>query len=472
MARILVVDDETSIREFLEILLLRAHHHVRLARDAVDAIAQLKEEPVDLVLTDLRLPRGSGMDVLQYIARHAPSTQVVMMTAFATTETAIEAMKAGAYDYIIKPFKVDELTVLIDRALERRALQTENVALKATLDARAANARLLGTSARMQEVFELIHKVAPTRTTILLTGESGTGKELVARAIHSRGPRASEPFIAINCGAIPETLIESELFGHTKGSFTGATADKPGLFERSDGGTVFLDEIGELPLSMQVKLLRVLQERKVRRVGGANDLAVECRVIAATNRRLETEIEKGAFREDLYFRLNVIQIKLPALRERRADIPMLVDAFINKFAEQMQSNVRGITDTAMQVLMGWSWPGNVRELENVIERGVILASSNRIDVDALPTSMRGGATMPPTSTPVNTALLMDVPADGLDLEATLEGYERLLLEKALQRTGGKKKKAAELLKLSFRSFRYRLAKLGLSGADDDPSEDG
>jgi two-component system response regulator PilR (NtrC family) len=472
MARILVVDDETSIREFLEILLLRAHHHVRLARDAVDAIAQLKDEPVDLVLTDLRLPKGSGMDVLQYIARHAPSTQVVMMTAFATTETAIEAMKAGAYDYIIKPFKVDELTVLIDRALERRALQTENVALKATLDARAANARLLGTSARMQEVFELIHKVAPTRTTILLTGESGTGKELVARAIHSRGPRASEPFIAINCGAIPETLIESELFGHTKGSFTGATADKPGLFERADGGTVFLDEIGELPLSMQVKLLRVLQERKVRRVGGANDIAVECRVIAATNRRLETEIEKGAFREDLYFRLNVIQIKLPALRERRADIPMLVDAFINKFSEQMQSNVRGITDAAMQVLMGWSWPGNVRELENVIERGVILASSNRIDVDALPTSVRGGATTPPTSTSASTALLMDVPADGLDLEATLEGYERLLLEKALQRTGGKKKKAAELLKLSFRSFRYRLAKLGLSGADDDPSEEG
>jgi two-component system, NtrC family, response regulator PilR len=472
MARILVVDDETSIREFLEILLLRAHHHVRLARDAVDAIAQLKEEPVDLVLTDLRLPKGSGMDVLQFIARHAPSTQVVMMTAFATTETAIEAMKAGAYDYIIKPFKVDELTVLIDRALERRALQTENVALKATLDARAANARLLGTSARMQEVFELIHKVAPTRTTILLTGESGTGKELVARAIHSRGPRASEPFIAINCGAIPETLIESELFGHTKGSFTGATADKPGLFERADGGSVFLDEIGELPLSMQVKLLRVLQERKVRRVGGANDIAVECRVIAATNRRLETEIEKGAFREDLYFRLNVIQIKLPALRERRADIPMLVDAFINKFAEQMQSNVRGITDAAMQVLMGWSWPGNVRELENVIERGVILASSNRIDVDALPASMRGGATTPPTSTSTNTALLMDVPADGLDLEATLEAYERLLLEKALQRTGGKKKKAAELLKLSFRSFRYRLAKLGLSGADDDPTDEG
>jgi two-component system response regulator PilR (NtrC family) len=472
MARILVVDDETSIREFLEILLVRAKHQVRLARDAVDAIAKLKEEPVDLVLTDLRLPKGSGMDVLQFISRHAPSTQVVMMTAFATTETAIEAMKAGAYDYIIKPFKVDELTVLIERALERRALQTENVALKATLDARAANARLLGTSAKMQEVFELIHKVAPTRTTILLTGESGTGKELVARAIHSRGPRASEPFIAINCGAIPETLIESELFGHTKGSFTGATAEKPGLFERADAGTVFLDEIGELPLSMQVKLLRVLQERKVRRVGGANDVAVECRVIAATNRRLESEVEKGAFREDLFFRLNVIQIKLPALRERRADIPMLVDAFINKFAEQMQSNVRGITDTAMQALMAWAWPGNVRELENVIERGVILASSNRIDVDALPAALRGGVSTAPMPAIAAPPLLMDLPAEGLDLEATLEAYERLLLEQALQRTGGKKKKAADLLKLSFRSFRYRVAKLGLTGADDDPADEG
>lgn len=468
MAKILVVDDETSIREFLEILLLRAGHQVRMAKDAIDAISVLKDDAFDLVLTDLRLPRGSGMDVLTYVSKHASSTQVVMMTAFATTETAVEAMKAGAYDYIIKPFKVDELTVLVDRALERRRLQTENVALKATLDARAANSRLLGTSERMQEVFELIHKVAPTRTTILLTGESGTGKELVARAVHTRGPRAGEPFVAVNCGAIPETLIESELFGHTKGSFTGATADKPGLFERADAGTVFLDEIGELPLSMQVKLLRVLQERRVRRVGGAADIEIACRIIAATNRRLESEIEKGAFREDLFFRLNVIQIRLPALRERRADIPLLVEAFINKFTEQQQSKVKGITDAALRTLMAWSWPGNVRELENVIERGVILASGDRIDVDALPASVRGAQTLPPQST----AVLDDIPADGLDLEATLESYERRLLEKALARTGGRKKKAADLLKLSFRSFRYRLAKLGLSGGDDDASDEG
>lgn len=470
MARLLVVDDETSIREFLEILLLRAGHQVRLAKDAIDAIAQLKEQPVDLVLTDLRLPRGSGMDVLAYVSKQMPSTQVVIMTAFATTETAIEAMKAGAYDYIIKPFKVDELTVLIDRALERRRLQTENVALKATLNARAAHSRLLGSSERMQEVFELIQKVAPTRTTILLTGESGTGKEIVARAIHTRGPRVNEPFVAINCGAIPETLIESELFGHTKGSFTGATADKPGLFERAEAGTVFLDEIGELPLAMQVKLLRVLQERKVRRVGGANDLNVECRVIAATNRRLEAEIEKGTFREDLYFRLNVIQIRLPALRERRADIPLLAESFVAKFAEQQESSVRGISDAALRTLIAWSWPGNVRELENVVERGVTLASGTMIDIDALPAAMRGQATTPPTSAPT-VAVVDELPADGLDLEATLESYERRLLEKALARTGGRKKKAAELLKLSFRSFRYRLAKLGLSGNDDDAGDD-
>jgi len=468
MATILVVDDETSIREFLEIMLLRAGHRVVLAKDAIDGIAKLKESTFDLTLTDLRLPKGSGMDVLNYVTKNAPSTQVVIMTAFATTETAIDAMKAGAYDYIIKPFKVDELTVLIDRALERRQLQTENVALKATLQSRVANSRLLGTSERMQEVFELIGKVAPTRTTILLTGESGTGKELVARAIHARGPRVNEAFVAINCGAIPETLIESELFGHTKGSFTGATADKPGLFERAEKGTVFLDEIGELPLAMQVKLLRVLQERKVRRVGGANDLDVDCRVIAATNRRLENEIANGTFREDLFFRLNVIQIRLPALRERRADISLLAEAFLAKFAEQQESSIRGITDGALRLLSSWHWPGNVRELENVIERGVTLAAGDVIDVASLPATMRGLQTTPPMGIPVvgTNVIQEEIPDDGLDLEAVMEAYERRMLEKALARTGGKKKKAAELLKLSFRSFRYRLAKLGITGDDD------
>jgi two-component system, NtrC family, response regulator PilR len=469
MAQVLVVDDETSIREFLEIFLKRLGHRVRLAKDAADAIARFKEEPAALVLTDLRLPRGSGMDVLHHVSRASPRTQVIIMTAFATTETAVEAMKAGAYDYIIKPFKVDELHVVIERALERRMLQDENSELKAALDARVAQNRLLGTSQAMKEVFEVIHKVAPTRTTVLLTGESGTGKELVARAIHARGPRAHDPFVAINCGAIPEQLIESELFGHVKGSFTGAHADKPGLFERAGAGTVFLDEIGDLPLSMQVKLLRVLQERKVRRVGGGVDIAVDCRIIAATNRNLEEQVARSGFREDLYFRLNVIQLRLPALRERRADIPMLAEAFVAKFAEQQQSHVKVIAEGALQALLSWHWPGNVRELENVIERGVTLASGDRLDLEALPPAFRsagqGEAQAPPS------AIVDDVPPEGLDLEATLEAYERRLLEKALARTGGRKKKAAELLKVSFRSFRYRLAKLGLSGGEDDLADE-
>ncbi len=470
VAHVLVVDDEISIREFLEILLRREGHVVRLARDAHDAIARLKEHGVDLVLTDLRLPKGSGMDVLTHVAKNHPGTQVVMMTAFATTENAIDAMKAGAYDYIIKPFKVDELTVVIERALERRRLVAENVELKAALHARTGQAQLVGTSEAMREVLELIGKVAPTRTTVLLTGESGTGKELVARAIHARGPRAAEPFVPINCGAIPETLIESELFGHTKGSFTGAVAEKQGLFERAGSGSVFLDEIGELPLAMQVKLLRVLQERRVRRVGGVNDLDVDCRIIAATNRNLQDEITAGRFREDLFFRLNVIQLRLPPLRDRKADIPLLAEGFVQKFAEQQDSSVKGITDAAMRLLVAWTWPGNVRELENVVERGVTLASADYLDIDSLPAPIRGAVMEPGRgSAPV----VGELPKEGMNLEEALEAYERRVLEMALERTGGKKKKAAELLGLTFRSFRYRCAKLGLqAGVDDGSMEEG
>ena len=473
MAQVLVVDDEISIREFLEILLRREGHTVRLARDAHDAIARLKEQPADLVLTDLRLPKGSGMDVLQHVVKTFPGTQVIMMTAFATTENAIDAMKAGAYDYVIKPFKVDELTVVVERALERRRLVHENSELKAALTARAQQAQLVGTSDAMREVFELIGKVAPTRTTVLLTGESGTGKELVARAIHTRGPRAAEPFVPINCGAIPETLIESELFGHTKGSFTGAVAEKQGLFERAGAGTVFLDEIGELPLAMQVKLLRVLQERRVRRVGGVDDIDVDCRVVAATNRNLQDEITAGRFREDLYFRLNVIQLRLPPLRDRKADVPVLAEGFLAKFAEQQQSPVRRISDAAMRLLVSWSWPGNVRELENVVERGVTLASGEVLDVDVLPAQVRGQEPAPAgrrdggAAAPVVDAL----PAEGLHLETALETYERRILELALERTGGRKKKAAELLGLTFRSFRYRCAKLGLQADSDEGGDE-
>lgn len=468
MAKILVVDDEVSIREFLEIMLRRDGHQAHLVGDAVEAIQAIKERDLDLVITDLSLPRGSGMDVLSHVNQNCPDIQVIMITAFATAENAITAMKLGAYDYIIKPFKIDELKVVIERALERRRLKTENIELKAALQAKNNSHGLIGSSPAIKEVFGLIQRVAPTKTTVLLTGESGTGKEMVARAIHTQSPRSNEPFVAVNCGAIPETLIESELFGHMKGSFTGAHADKPGLFERASAGTVFLDEIGELPLSMQVKLLRVLQEKKVRRIGGAHDLNVECRVVAATNRSLEKEVADGRFREDLYFRLNVIEIKLPPLRERKADIPLLARAFLGKFAEQQASPVNRFSDAAMLALMGWHWPGNVRELSNVVERGVTLAGHDAIDMDVLPPAMRGITPVKPVvAAPVLAAATADViPVEGLDLEMQLEVYERRLLEAALARTNGKKKKAADLLKLSLRSFRYRLAKFGIGGDDD------
>jgi two-component system response regulator PilR (NtrC family) len=460
MSKVLVVDDEPSMREFLEILLRRLGHTPTTADDAPAGIARMNDEAFDLVLTDLKLPTGSGMDVLRHASEHHENTQVIMMTAFATAENAIEAMKLGAYDYVLKPFKVDEISVLIERALERRQLREENQALKKTLEARKGRARLLGTSETMKEVFGLIQKVAPTKTTLLITGESGTGKELVARAVHSRSPREEEPFVPVNCGAIPEQLIESELFGHVKGSFTGAHTDKAGLFEVAGDGTVFLDEIGELPLAMQVKLLRVLQERRVRRVGGVDDIPVKCRIIAATNRDLEDEVASGNFREDLYFRLNVIQLPLPALRERRADIPLLAETFVARFAEDQGSEVERISDEAMAHLAAYDWPGNVRELENVIERGVTLANGDTMDADGLPKKLReatGDARTPtgPYAAPV------ELPEEGVDLEAILESLERRYLTQALELTGGKKKKAADLLGLSFRSFRYRLAKLSI-----------
>ncbi|MFZ9888844.1 MAG: sigma-54-dependent transcriptional regulator [Myxococcota bacterium] len=468
MAQVLVVDDELSIREFLEIMLSRLGHQVHLASSVEGGLKVLSERQVDLVLSDMRLPAGSGLDVLRHAIARQPQANIIMMTAFATMENAIEAMKLGAYDYIMKPFQVDELTAVIGRALERQQLRTENRKLRDTLDRRVAGRRLIGASDAMKEVQALIEKVAPTKTTVLLTGESGTGKELVARAIHARSPRAGEPFVAVNCGAIPETLIESELFGHTKGAFTGATSEKQGYFEVAGQGTLFLDEIGELPLSMQVRLLRVLQERRVRRLGGVHDVEVHCRVIAATNRRLEDEVQQGRFREDLFFRLNVIQVRLPSLRERRADIPLLADAFVARFAEEQGSTITGISDEAMRRLVGWKWPGNIRELENVIERGVTLADGPILDVKALPREFQDSAL--PTTAGFDPTWLKALPEGGLSLETLLDGIERQLLLRALERTDGRKKKAAELLQLSFRSFRYRCAKFGIVGAEDEESD--
>jgi two-component system response regulator PilR (NtrC family) len=461
---VLVVDDERSMREFLAIFLSRAGYTVDAAASGAEARRAMAAKEHDLVITDLQMPDASGLDVLAECKSLHPETQVIVVTAYATAETAIAAMKAGAYDYLVKPFKLDEVGLIVERAFERRLLMRHNVALRDEIKGRYRLDRLLGKSAAMQRVFDMLRKIAPARTSVLLVGESGTGKELAARALHELSPRADHNFVAVNCGAIPETLIESELFGHVKGSFTGATADRPGLFEAAHGGTLMLDEVAELPLAMQVKLLRVLQERKVKPVGGVSEREVDVRVVAATNRDLETEVEKGTFRQDLYYRLNVIQVRMPPLRDRREDVPLLVDHFVKKYAAEHAHPITGVDADAMAALTAHNFPGNVRELENLVERAVTLASDGRITADALPDLSRGDRTA---------VARADLPPTGFDLERELEAFERGFILKALERTDGNRTTAARLLGISFRSMRYRLSKLGIAGADDrDDARDG
>jgi two-component system response regulator PilR (NtrC family) len=461
---ILIVDDERSMREFLAIFLRRAGHRVEAAAGGVDGRAALRAREFDVVITDLRMPEVGGLEILAETKKLYPDTQVVVVTAFATTETAIAAMKAGAYDYLTKPFKVDEVGLVVERALERRVLHRENIVLRDEIKGRYKLDRLIGKSPAMQRVFEMVRKIAPARTSVLLIGESGTGKELAARAVHELSPRADRPFVAVNCGAIPETLIESELFGHVRGSFTGANTDKQGLFEAAHGGTLLLDEVAELPVAMQVKLLRVLQERKVKPVGGVSEREVDVRIVAATNRDLETEVEKGTFRQDLFYRLNVIQLRLPPLRDRREDIPLLVDHFIRKFSAEHGRPVTGTDPDAMAALMGYHFPGNVRELENLMERAVTLAAGERISSDALPTLKGVSAADSNLEAPA----LGSFPQQGVDLERVVEDFERGIIIKALERTGGNRTEAARLLCVTFRSLRYRLSKLGITGADSGP----
>jgi two-component system response regulator PilR (NtrC family) len=461
-SEILLVDDERSVREVLAIYLRRAGHQVEAAANVTEARAALAAREFDVVITDLRMPDGTGLDVLAESKARRAGTEVVVATAYATAETAIAAMKAGAYDYLLKPFKVDEVGLVVERALERRTLLRQNLALRDEIKGRYRLDRLLGKSAPMQRLYDLVRKVAPTRTSVLLVGESGTGKELAARALHELGPRAERPFVAVNCGAIPEALLESELFGYVKGAFTGASSEKTGLFEAASGGTLFLDEVGELPAAMQVKLLRALQERRVKPVGGVAEREVDVRVVAATNRDLEAEVERGTFRQDLYYRLNVIQIRMPPLRERREDIPLLVEHFLRKLGAEHGRPVTEIDGAAMSALTGYGYPGNVRELENLIERAITLSSDGRVTLEALPdlapagTGGGGGRAAPA------------LPPEGLDLEREVEGFERDILLRALERTEGNRTEAARLLGISFRSMRYRLSKLGITaGGDDD-----
>ncbi len=455
--RILVVDDEESMRDFLSIMLHREGYQVDTAVDGAQAVAHLRDHSYDLVISDIKMPRMTGLELLSHIKERTPETVVLMVTAFSTTEEAVDAMKQGAYDYITKPFKNEEIRLIVRNALERRALRQENLALREELGKRYSFEGLVGKSKAMHDVFALIRKVADSQVKVLITGESGTGKELVAKAIHYNSDRRDEPFVPINCGAIPENLLESELFGHEKGAFTGAIKQKAGLFEAAAGGTIFLDEIGELPPMMQVKLLRVLQENEFRRVGGTKSLNADVRVLAATNRNLEDAVAEGRFREDLYYRFNVIRVDLPALRQRREDIPAMIDFFWERFTGRQEVHV---DEDAMRRLIDYHWPGNVRELENVIERATVLGSEDVIALDCLPPNLLTGVqngVMP----------LTEVPDSGMDLDAYLGEIEKEILLKALSKTNGIRKNAAALLGITFRSIRYRLAKYDLGEDDSD-----
>ncbi|HTM48153.1 MAG TPA: sigma-54 dependent transcriptional regulator [Bryobacteraceae bacterium] len=444
--RILVVDDEEKLRRVIELHLLSAGFEVDKARSAEEALKVV--DRADMVITDLRLPSMDGLQLLSLIRRQNAHAPVVVMTAFGTVESAVEAMKSGATDFLLKPFSLDHLTAVVQKALEVRALRDENRQLKEELGRRYEFDNIKGRSAPMQEIFSTIERVAPTRATVLLAGESGVGKDLIARAIHFHSPRRDRPFVKINCTAIPENLMESELFGYEKGAFTGAAVSKPGKFEQADSGTVMLDEIGDVPPSIQVKLLRVLQEREFERLGSNKTLHTDVRVIAATNQDLRAALEQGTFREDLYYRLNVVPISIPPLRERRDDIPFLAEHFVRSIGAENGRPAHSLTDAAIKKLTDYHWPGNVRELQNVIERALVLSTGETLDADdiRLETSPRprpqSGDHMLP---------------EGM----TLDEYEQSIIREALQRADGNKSQAARLLGLTRNALRYRLAQMGL-----------
>ncbi|MBL8073257.1 MAG: sigma-54-dependent Fis family transcriptional regulator [Nitrospira sp.] len=461
MEKILVVDDEQSLREVLSIMLKRAGYAVTSATDGEEAVELLQKEIFDLVITDLRMPKVDGLEVLKAVKSTSPETVVLIITAFASADSAVEAMKQGAYDYLTKPFQVDEVQLIIRNALEKRRLTTENMLLKREMASQSSFAQLVGHSEAMQKVFEVVRKVADSKSNVLICGESGTGKELVARAIHYNSARSVLPFVAVNCSAVPETLLESELFGHMKGSFTGAIANKAGLFEIANGGTIFLDEIGDTTPTIQVKLLRVIQEREFRRVGGSQDIKVDVRVVAATNKDLEKAVAEGSFREDLYYRLDVIPIRLPPLRMRTGDIPLLVNHFLERFAKDSGKPKPVLSSEAMHVLLEHEWRGNVRELENLIERVVAFS----VDGSVTDADVRGWLHRPTAPPPVQ-GMPLDLTDEGVDLEGLINGIEKDLLLKALERSKWVKKKAARMLRLNTRSFRYRLEKYAIKGGRD------
>ena len=449
--RILVVDDDFAHRTMLRTLITGWGYEVIEADDGAAAVEAVQKDPFDLVLTDIRMVRVSGLEALEEIHRFNPALPVILMTAYASVETAVEALKKGAYDYLTKPLDFDELRLALERALEHGHLREENRMLRESLGARFDRGSLIGRSAAMTRLLDLVAQVAPSEATVLVTGESGTGKEMIAGAIHTNSPRKGGPFIRINCAAIAETLLESELFGHEKGSFTGAERRKEGKFRQADRGTIFLDEVSEMSLGMQVKLLRVLQEREFTRVGGEDVIRVDVRVIAATNRDLLKALQEGRFREDLYYRLNVVMLRVPALRERREDIPLLAQHFLNIFAEKNRKPMQGFTPRAMDRLLRYAWPGNVRELMNTVERGVVLTRANILDEQDV--------------APVLEAQTRQAPADPVSAvpggDKSLESMEKATILKTLEEAGGNKSEAARRLGITRRTLHLKLKKYGM-----------
>ena len=459
MGYILVCDDERSICQMLQIAFQSQGHRVETVTSGEQACRKIDSTLYDVVVTDVRMPQVTGMEVLQHSRRVSPDTMVVVITAVDDSSTPIEALNAGAFYYIRKgPKLLEDLLSAVALAMDRTQLRQQNAALKRDAAQRNSLDNLIGESEPMRRLKQTVRTIATTNSTVIVSGESGTGKELVARAIHTCSPRASEPFVSVNCGAFPETLLESELFGYVKGSFTGATANKRGLFELASGGSIFLDEIGETTLSMQVKLLRVLQERCIRPVGGGQETPVDVRIIAATNRNLLQQVQEGQFREDLYYRLSVIPVEVPPLRDRGEDVVLLANHFLKKFAVQMSKHVVRLSPESLKTMKGYDWPGNVRVLENTIERAVAMSSEEELRVE-LPNGASNGVS---AATANSGAPGVVLPTDGIDLERYVADIEKSLLQSALRRSGGTQTRAAELLKLSYRSFRHMMKKYDLS----------
>jgi len=454
--RILVVDDDEQMQFMLREALTARGFEIEITPDAESALESLRQDSFDLVLLDIRLPGLSGIDAIPKILETDPQIPLIMMTAHGSRELAVQAMKAGAYDFFEKPFKIDELTIVVRRALEKRSLVREVSTLTERLDTRLQFRNIIGRSGPMRAVFNLVSKVVATDVTVLIYGESGTGKELIAQAIHHSSARRDRAFVKLNCVAIPETLLESELFGHEKGSFTGAIARKPGKFEQANTGTIFLDEIGDMSLATQAKILRVLQEREFERVGGAETIKIDVRIIAATNKNLAKAVEDGSFREDLYYRLNVFSIHLPPLRERKEDIPLLIDHFVGTSACELDKKVSGFAAEPMRLLLAYDWPGNVRELENYVQRAVVMAESEVIGLECLPPHVL-----------TFEERLPDEPSlePGRSLDASLEDIERKLIRAALRKTGGVQTRAAKLLSITERSLWHRIKKLAIDVSD-------